>query len=89
MIELSSYLVFLLAFLPQFVDPSRGAVLPQFLVLGATIALLDTLYEVMLVHFVSGMRELFLHSPRLLALQTRVSGTVLVALGLRLAAQER
>lgn len=81
--------LFFLAFLPQFVDPSRGAVLPQFLVLGATIALLDTLYEVMLVHFVSGMRELFLHSPRLLALQTRVSGTVLVALGLRLAAQER
>jgi threonine/homoserine/homoserine lactone efflux protein len=34
--------LFFLAFLPQFVDPSRGPVLVQFLALGASIALLDT-----------------------------------------------
>jgi threonine/homoserine/homoserine lactone efflux protein len=40
--------LFFLAFLPQFVDPGRGAVLGQVLVLGATFVLLallsDTLY---------------------------------------------
>ena len=81
--------LFFLAFLPQFVDPSRGAVLVQFLILGCSMALLDVLYELALVHLVSGMRERYLRSPRLVAWQTRVSGGVLVALGLRLAAQER
>jgi threonine/homoserine/homoserine lactone efflux protein len=81
--------LFFLAFLPQFVDPSRGPVLVQFLILGASMALLDTLYELLLVHLVSGMRERYLRSPRLVAFQTKLSGVVLVALGLRLAAQER
>lgn len=81
--------LFFLAFLPQFVDPTRGTVLAQFLVLGVSLALLDTLYELLIVHLVSGMRERFLSSARLMAWQSRVSGAVLVALGLRLAAQDR
>jgi len=81
--------LFFLAFLPQFVDPSRGLVLVQFLLLGASIALIDTLYELALVYLVSGMRERYLRNPRLLAWQARVSGVVLVGLGLRLAAQQR
>lgn len=81
--------LFFLAFLPQFVDPSRGAVLIQFLLLGASIALIDTLYELALVYLVSGMRERYLRNPRLLAWQTRASGVVLVGLGLRLAAEQR
>lgn len=32
-------ILFILAFVPQFVDPSRGAVLAQFLILGSVIAL--------------------------------------------------
>jgi threonine/homoserine/homoserine lactone efflux protein len=32
-------ILFVLAFIPQFVDPQRGAVLPQFLLLGAIVAL--------------------------------------------------
>jgi threonine/homoserine/homoserine lactone efflux protein len=81
--------LFFLAFLPQFVDPSRGAVLAQFLILGGSIALLDIVYELAIVHLVSGMRQRYLRSPRLVAWQSRVSGAVLIALGLRLAAQQR
>lgn len=81
--------LFFLAFLPQFVDPARGSALAQFLMLGATLALLDTLYEWTLVGLVTGMRERYLRSERLQAGQRRISGGVLLALGLRLAAQER
>lgn len=81
--------LFFLAFLPQFVDPLRGPVLAQFLILGVSMALLDTLYELALVCLVSGMRERYLRSPRLAAWQNRVSGVVLLGLGLRLAAQQR
>jgi threonine/homoserine/homoserine lactone efflux protein len=81
--------LFFLAFLPQFVDPSRGAVVVQFLILGASMALLDIAYELVLVYLVSRVRERYLRSPKLVAWQTRIAGVMLVALGLRLAAQER
>lgn len=81
--------LFFLAFLPQFVDPARGPALAQFLLLGATLALLDTLYEWALVCLVTRMRERWLRSTRLQAWQSRISGGVLLALGLRLAVQER
>ena len=81
--------LFFLAFLPQFVDPSRGAVLLQFLILGASMAVLDTLYELTIVYVVTRLKGRLLRNPRLVALQQRVSGVVLVMLGLRLALQER
>lgn len=81
--------LFFLAFLPQFVDPSRGPAFVQFMVLGSTIALLDTLYELALVHLASGMRDRYRRNPRVGLWLTRSSGAVLVALGVRLALQER
>jgi threonine/homoserine/homoserine lactone efflux protein len=81
--------LFFLAFLPQFVDVTRGALFPQFLVLGATMAVLDTSYELILVELVSGMKRQYLSNPRVAAWQNRMSGCVLIGLGLRLAVQER
>ena len=81
--------LFFLAFLPQFVDPSRGPAFVQFMVLGATIAVLDTLYELALVHLAAGLRDRYRSNRRLVLWQSRASGAVLVALGLRLALQER
>jgi threonine/homoserine/homoserine lactone efflux protein len=81
--------LFFLAFLPQFVDPERGPVFVQFLTLGVSIALLDTLYELMLVRLVSSMRKRYQRSPRMAAWQSRVSGAVMIGLGLRLALQNR
>lgn len=81
--------LFFLAFLPQFVDPSRGSVLAQFMLLGASMAVLDTLYEVMLVLVAARLRERLLRNRRFVAWQNRVTGAVLLALGVRLAVQER
>ena len=82
-------IVFFLAFLPQFVDPGRGGVLAQFLVLGATMAVLDTLYELALVAVFARLRGRYLANPRVARWQARISGVVLIALGVRLAVQDR
>jgi threonine/homoserine/homoserine lactone efflux protein len=76
--------LFFLAFLPQFVDPTEGVFL-QFLLLGATLAVLDTCYELLVVWLVSRMKGAIASSPRAAAWQRRTSGSVLVALGLGLA----
>lgn len=81
--------LFFLAFLPQFVDPGRGSVMSQFLLLGATMAVLDTLYELALVATFLRMRKRLLSNSRFLAWQSKLSGGILIALGLRLAIQER
>ena len=81
--------LFFLAFLPQFVDPSRAPVFVQFLALGVSIALLDTLYELVLVRLVSSIRQHYQRSRRMVAWQARVSAAVMIGLGLRLALQNR
>ena len=78
--------LFFLAFLPQFVDPSSAA-LPQFVLLGATMAVLDTVYECSIVWVIGRVRGRILDNPRIAGLQGRVSGIVLILLGLRLARQ--
>jgi threonine/homoserine/homoserine lactone efflux protein len=81
--------LFFLAFLPQFVDPARGSVVLQMLILGATMAVMDTLYELALVSVLYRMRERLARNQRFMAWQSRISGVILIALGLRLAAQQR
>jgi threonine/homoserine/homoserine lactone efflux protein len=77
-------LVFMLAFLPQFVDPSRGSVTAQLLTLGATqkatgFAILGA------TALASGAVGGWLaRRPGLIAWQERFAGAVMVALGLRL-----
>lgn len=81
--------LFFLAFLPQFVDPARGPVVVQMLVLGATMAVMDTLYELALVAVLHRMRDRLAGNQRFMAWQSRMSGVILIGLGLRLAAQQR
>lgn len=81
--------IFFLAFMPQFVDPARGPAFVQFLLLGATMALLDTAYELMLAWIVARMRTRLSRRERPAAWPQRLSGAVMIALGLRLAAQAR
>lgn len=81
--------LFILAFLPQFVDPARDSVVAQFLLLGATMAVLDTVEELALVAILYRMRDRILRNGRFVAWQSRVSGLILISLGLRLAVQER
>jgi len=80
--------LFFLAFLPQFVDVSRGSVLLQCIVLGMLLATLDVVYEAGLVVLAARMAD-GLRYPRVQQWRSRGTGAVLVGLGLRLALAER
>jgi threonine/homoserine/homoserine lactone efflux protein len=79
-------LVFMLAFLPQFVDPSQGAVATQLLVLGATQK--ATGFGVLgLVALASGrLGDRLAARQDIAQWQARIAGAILVALGVWLLA---
>jgi RhtB (resistance to homoserine/threonine) family protein len=79
--------VFFTSLLPQFVDPGRPVLLP-FLVLGAIFVVM-TLVWLALYSVIAASAAETLHRPRVRALMDRVTGVVLIALGLRLAAEHR
>jgi threonine/homoserine/homoserine lactone efflux protein len=77
--------LFFLAFLPQFVDRNRGSVFMQFLVLAGILAVMDVIYESFLAFVFSAMNART-HADRRFALwRQRISGGVLLGLGIRLA----
>ena len=79
--------LFFLAFLPQFVHPERGWVWLQFLVLGALLAMVGFCNDVVLSFAVGRFgRRLATGSGRW---TQRVTGTLFIGLGLRLAIQQR
>lgn len=81
--------LFFLAFLPQFVDPQRGSVFAQFVLLGCLLACLDMLYETTLALLASVLRSWLTRSERFAVWRQRVTGAVLVGLGVRLALLRR
>jgi threonine/homoserine/homoserine lactone efflux protein len=78
--------LFILAFLPQFVDPGRGAIALQAAVLGAAFvvlaALSDSTYAVVAAALAGRVRG----SRRAQQMRRYVSGTIFVALGVTAAA---
>ena len=79
-------LIFMIAFLPQFVDPAQGAVALQLLVLGATQKVMG--FGVLgMVALASGrLGDQLSARPGLARWQGRISGAILVALGVWLLA---
>jgi threonine/homoserine/homoserine lactone efflux protein len=73
--------------LPQFVDP-RAAALPQFLFLGVVFNVLGVIWLVSFALVVARSRSV-LSRPRVRRIQERITGTVLVALGTRVALDRR
>ena len=73
--------VFFLAFLPQFVRPERGGVLIQFATLGVVLATLGVLGD-SLVAVVAGRTRRRMATS---AWRERITGSLLLALGVRLA----
>jgi threonine/homoserine/homoserine lactone efflux protein len=73
--------LFFYAFLPQFLDPDRGAVAPQSIVLGAlfvSIALVsDSVWALASGSAAAWLKE----RPLAVTLERWVSGTVLIGLG--------
>ncbi len=74
--------LFFLAFLPQFVDPTRGAVILQFLLLGSLYTVLG-FCSLTLYGFVAGTTATLLKgSKRFQRIQRYVTGSIYIALGL-------
>ncbi|MNN18016.1 homoserine/homoserine lactone efflux protein [compost metagenome] len=81
--------IFFMAFLPQFVRPEHGAVPLQLLGLGALVVLVAIVVEAVLVLLAARATQL-IRSKRAISLWLdRSLGSILLALGLRLALSER
>ena len=74
--------LFFLAFLPQFVDMSRGHVTLQISELGVLFALMGWLSDSMWALAAGGLAERLRRSARMRRAQRNVSGGALIALGL-------
>jgi threonine/homoserine/homoserine lactone efflux protein len=81
--------VFFLAFLPQFVAPERGSAFWQSLILGAIVAALDVIYELILVWAAGALRGRVVRSRRFAQWRKGVTGAALIGLGARLALAQR
>ena len=77
--------IFFLAFLPQWVDPERGPVLPQFLVLGAIVCLVGATFGTALSIAAGALVSRLRQHATFWRWQRRLTGGLLVGLGLRLA----
>ena len=81
--------LFFFAFLPQFVDPASAHPTRDLVFLGVLYALLALPVKAGVALAAGGLSERVLGKPATLVWVNRLSGGVLVALGLRLAATER
>jgi RhtB (resistance to homoserine/threonine) family protein len=79
--------IFFTSLLPQFVDPGRPVLLP-FLALGGVFVLMTVLWLGAYCLIAARAAQTLLR-PRVRAAMDRVTGTVLIALGLRLATERR
>jgi RhtB (resistance to homoserine/threonine) family protein len=79
--------VFFTSLLPQFVDPGRPVLLP-FLALGAVFVLMTVVWLSAYCLVAARAAEALLR-PRVRAVMDRITGIVLIAIGLRLATERR
>ncbi len=81
--------LFILAFLPQFTEPAKGAVWLQILVLGTLFNLSGTLVNGTVALVAGSLADRLRDRPRIQLWMNRVTATVLGALAVRLALSER
>ncbi|WP_086820129.1 LysE family translocator [Allokutzneria sp. NRRL B-24872] len=81
--------LFFLAFLPQFVHPERGWVVLQFLVLGLVLAVVGVLTDCVLSVAAGALTARLNRNHRFHQWRQRVTATVFLALGVRLALTEQ
>ena len=82
-------ILFVLAFIPQFVDPARGPVLLQFLIFGVVMFLGGLVINGAVGVFAGSFGRRMARSPRFARILGYVSAGVFAALALRLAVMER
>ncbi len=77
--------VFYMAFLPLFIDPSRQPQLSTFAVMAVTIVVLTSLYAVTIVLLTRYLADRLRASPATATFLQRLAGVFLVGFGLKLA----
>ncbi|WP_424832324.1 LysE family translocator [Ruegeria sp.] len=82
-------ILFVLAFIPQFVDPAAGSVLLQFLTLGVIIAIGGFVVNGLVGIFAGGAGRVLVSNPRASRIMGWVTGGIFAALAIRLAIMER
>jgi threonine/homoserine/homoserine lactone efflux protein len=82
-------LLFFVVFLPQFVDPRKGAVATQLIVLGCVLTAISTVFHALLGTAGGTARRLMSRHAYAAALQSRGLAAVLVLLAIRLAVMSR
>ena len=82
-------ILFVLAFLPQFTDPARGALLPQFLALGAILGAGGLVVNGVAGVFAGGLGRRFAGSGTANRWLGRLSAGIFAGLALRLALMEK
>ena len=81
--------IFFLAFLPQFIDRESGQVTLQLMTLGLTFAFLGLCFLLVIGYFSGTIGSWFNRRPQYSQWFQRLSGSILIGLGLRLALSER
>ncbi|WP_425043203.1 LysE family translocator [Primorskyibacter sp. S87] len=82
-------ILFVLAFVPQFVDPSTGSILAQFLILGAMLALGGFVVNGLVGVFAGSASRRLTDNPRSSRILGWITGSIFAALAVRLAILER
>lgn len=80
---------FFLAFVTQFVDPARGNVALQFIILGAISVALNTTSDIVIAVFAAKLRHRLAGAPHWFRRLQRASAGLLIALGVALAFARR
>ena len=80
---------FFLAFIPQFLDPSAGAVALPFILLGCISVTLNTMADIIVAFGASRLREGAATRPGLIKRLREISGVSMIALGAGLALAKR
>lgn len=81
--------IFFLAFLPQFIDPARGSVIMQALVLGTLLNLSGTCVNALVGMGAGGVGRRLARNPAAARMLNRISGTVFLGMALRLGLMSR
>lgn len=81
--------LFVLAFIPQFVDPAAGPILGQFLIFGAILSLGGVLVNGTVAQLAGGVGLRLARSAQFATVLGRISAAIFAALALRLALMQR
>jgi len=77
--------IFFLSFLPQFIDPASSFFKIQLATLGIWFAVQGTLVLIIVVIVLGKTKDFFTQNPRVWRMQERITGIILIGLGIKVA----